>query len=98
MTKKDYIILAENIKQSHISLKYASVNIGETNRCIEHIVVSLCAVLQRDNSRFSQERFLTACGFGELYQHAMRESASGRFDWARLQGNKIADNNAVTEM
>lgn len=79
MTKKDYIVLAESIKQSHISLKYATVNIGETNRCLEHIAIALCAVLARDNDKFSQDRFLTACGFGELYQHAMREVTSGRF-------------------
>jgi hypothetical protein len=62
MTKKDYIIIAQAIKTSLTGLSYASVNMGETNRCVETIAKNLCGYLLKDNNKFDTTRFLQACG------------------------------------
>lgn len=62
MTKKDYILQAEAIRDSKSALEYASLNLGETQRAIQVVAYTLANRLQKDNPKFDKNRFITACG------------------------------------
>jgi hypothetical protein len=62
MTKKDYILIAKAINSAKSALSYASVNMGETNRCIEIVVANLSYLLRGNNHKFDETRFKEACG------------------------------------
>ncbi len=49
MTKKDYIKLAELIKEYNLQIDRPGY------------VLTLCNILQEDNPRFDRERFIAAC-------------------------------------
>lgn len=61
MTKKDYILIANSIKNAQDSLLYASTNPGETKRSIEIVSKILSMSLQNDNPLFNTDKFLKAC-------------------------------------
>jgi len=57
MTKKDYIAIANVIKDSKKALLYATVNAGETKRAIQVITEGLAHCFSIDNNNFDYERF-----------------------------------------
>jgi hypothetical protein len=63
MTKKDYIALASELHAAqpvgHGAGKTAALAAAEQHR---RDVQAIVAVLRRDNPRFDEARFLTACG------------------------------------
>ena len=64
MTKKDYIKLAQALKDSRPSMlqhgpNYYNGVIQTWNEVVEH----LAATLQFDNPQFNRARFLHACGY-----------------------------------
>lgn len=61
MTKKDYILLAKAINKAYSSLRYASVNMGETKRCLDVTVDALAYELKLDNTLFDEHKFVQAC-------------------------------------
>lgn len=61
MTKKDYELLADSIKQALGALLYAPVNANEVLRSIEVYTNILCTKLEADNPRFDRTKFLKAC-------------------------------------
>lgn len=54
MTRKDYILIADVIKQNH-----APHNDSET---LWRVACALADVLENDNPRFDHSRFMQACG------------------------------------
>jgi hypothetical protein len=62
MTRKNYVLLAQAIKEARTALLYASVNVGETERSVGHIASEIALQLKRDNARFDYTRFYRACG------------------------------------
>ena len=64
MTKKDYIKLAELIKDNREYLNDWTKNgIGTPFVPFDRLVNGLCAVLAEDNPRFDKARFLSACNY-----------------------------------
>jgi hypothetical protein len=66
MTKKDYILIAEVIKQCH---PVSSMPKEWRNGCesaMSYIARHLADEMKKDNSRFNRERFLNACGVTDL--------------------------------
>lgn len=64
MTKKDYIIIASVLKKYTQAM--AKTDYKVTGYVlVDEIIVSLAEELKRDNFRFNDEKFLTACGFRE---------------------------------
>ena len=61
MTRKDYIAIAGAVRSARQALMYATVNAGETKRCIEIVSLSIAVILQNDNTLFNKDKFLTAC-------------------------------------
>jgi len=53
MTKKDYIKLAELIKDKSTG--------NDAHIFVDDLLEGLCAILQDDNPRFDRERFIEAC-------------------------------------
>jgi hypothetical protein len=56
MTKKDYSLIAKQIKASLIEF-------NNQYRPIQHLAICLAAELYHQNNRFDNRKFLTACGF-----------------------------------
>ena len=61
MTKKDYILIAKAINKAQASLRYASVNMAETQRCLSIVAETFASELARENVRFDSVKFLQAC-------------------------------------
>jgi hypothetical protein len=57
MTKKDYVKLAECVKENTLPGHGVDMLLR-----VPTFVRSLMSVLQKDNERFSRERFWVACG------------------------------------
>lgn len=55
MTKKDYIVFAEEINR----LREATDN----NELVYSFAIRTAEIFRSDNPRFSLERFMSACGF-----------------------------------
>lgn len=62
MTKKDYELIAEAIKDAKSHLLYATTNAGETKRAVSHIADILAIRLEKENPRFNADKFYQACG------------------------------------
>lgn len=64
MTKKDYILLAQALKNSKITLEFAgNVLFAGTSGQWQATVLEIVDTLQRDNPYFDRNRFLSACGY-----------------------------------
>lgn len=59
MTKKDYILLAQALKDNHPTINDGMIHLSVWNS----IVLDIAKALQSDNPRFDSARFLTACGY-----------------------------------
>ena len=59
MTRKDYVLIANEIK---LALEEAEDNLGKIN-LVKQIAVSFADTLKRTNSSFDRSRFMQACGF-----------------------------------
>jgi phosphoheptose isomerase len=59
MTRKDYVLLADTIKNAR---KVVIVGEGTTLVSVEHLANTLATELEIDNPRFNRHRFLVACG------------------------------------
>lgn len=57
MTKKDYKLIAESVKETHHLSGAAALN------ALERLANRLADKLAVENSRFDRTRFLAACGF-----------------------------------
>lgn len=57
MTKKDYELIAKDIK-----LELARSATKETTEAITNLALVFCLSFRVDNIRFSDTKFLTACG------------------------------------
>jgi len=55
MTKKDYILIANTIKDT-------SKLYPEAKQSFQALAVFFCSQLEAENSLFNREKFLTACG------------------------------------
>ncbi len=62
MTKKDYVLIAQAIKESHTALCYATTSRGETDRAIEITAQVLASYLKKENPKFNSYIFERACG------------------------------------
>ncbi len=63
MTRKDYILLAQAIKNSVHNCSNQDQELSETQ--ITEIVSTFCFMLRQDNSRFDDSKFTRACGIAE---------------------------------
>ncbi len=62
MTKKDYIKLANLIKEERqYFADWQQAGMGSIQVPLDHLLHGLCYILSEDNPRFDKERFLTAC-------------------------------------
>ena len=91
MSKKDYIAIAEIIRQARYTYKYTGVRtqpselvaITQFNAGLDKAVLALVEVLEADNPRFNKAIFLSACEYAkiprstELYQEAYAWLKSG---------------------
>jgi hypothetical protein len=57
MTKKDYIAIANALKDAKNSLMYATVNAGETKRSLDIVSEYIAKVFKIDNVNFDRVRF-----------------------------------------
>jgi len=58
MTRKDYVIIAESIKNTRkVELTNGTVLVS-----VAHLANTLATELEIDNPRFDRHRFLVACG------------------------------------
>ncbi len=64
MTKKNYIAIANIIKNAKISATtHVNKIIGEAeNTTADYIARELAVIMQEDNDQFNRDKFLTACG------------------------------------
>jgi hypothetical protein len=60
MTKKDYIVLAQNFRFTVDNCKALENTQGY--EAIKGVIRGLCVDLKRDNDKFNSQKFLTACG------------------------------------
>jgi hypothetical protein len=58
VTKKDYIAIARELNDARPTADMPSLMLEQYRRDVHAIM----AVLRRDNGRFDEARFLTACG------------------------------------
>lgn len=62
MTKKDYIKLAELIRNERQYFNdWQQVGIGSIQVPLDHLLNGLAYILAEDNPRFDRERFIKAC-------------------------------------
>jgi hypothetical protein len=61
MSRKDYIKIANAIREAHNALNYATLDRAETDRSVDIITKTLAVVLANENERFDYNRFVTAC-------------------------------------
>ena len=64
MSKKDYIKIAEKIRQARYGDLVSDTK--EYQHGIDRTVLALVEVLEADNSLFDEARFLAACEYGKL--------------------------------
>ncbi len=62
MTKKDYILIAENIRVCLARAEQSSNNYEEIYRYIYGLATNIAGDCARDNSKFDNHKFLVACG------------------------------------
>lgn len=63
MTKKDYELIADSLKESWLDVKQFGLKASdsEIDEIVTHICNNLSLALQ-DNPKFNQDKFLTDCG------------------------------------
>lgn len=62
MTKKDYILIANAIKEQWQLSKKHSEHPQHSGLAIHNTALRLAYAFKQDNPRFDVDRFLTACG------------------------------------
>ena len=64
MTKKDYILIANILKK--YALAMSTIDYKVTGyELVDEIILTFCEQLKMTNTRFDDEKFLTACHFRE---------------------------------
>jgi hypothetical protein len=74
MSRKDYIAIAEIIRQARYTYKYTGVRtqpseliaITQFNAGLDKAVLALVEVLEADNPRFNKALFLSACEYAKI--------------------------------
>lgn len=74
MSRKDYIAIAEIIRQARYTYKYTGVRTAVTdavgivqfNAGLDKAVLALVEVLEADNPRFNKALFLSACEYAKI--------------------------------
>jgi len=62
MTKKDFELIAESLRESFNDLKQFDLRDEVVHEAFEHIVNNLALALSVTNPKFDQARFIKACG------------------------------------
>ena len=72
MTRKDYVLIAETLRQLLVDIEYESASEYLTDNAravlsgeragVHHAALRLSDRLEQDNPRFDREMFLKACG------------------------------------
>lgn len=61
MSRKDYILIAEALRQLRLDLTRSSSVDYIINNVLDETAIALADALQRDNDRFNRQRFIEAC-------------------------------------